>query len=102
MVVVATVVYVNNVIVLPSLRAPDGFGHFTYIWLMASTGSVPWATEGWSFFHPPLYYALGDFLKSVTEKAPVVCSADEGVRAATVGILAHRAVVSGDDVAIKL
>ncbi len=57
MVAVAAVVYINNVIVLPSLRAPDGFGHFTYIWYLAETGSVPAATEGWSFFHPPLYYA---------------------------------------------
>lgn len=58
MVAVAAVVYINNVIVLPSLRAPDGFGHFTYIWYLAETGSVPAATEGWSFFHPPLYYAF--------------------------------------------
>ncbi len=69
MVVVAAVVYVNNVIVLPSLRAPDGFGHFTYIWHMASTGSVPWATEGWSFFHPPLYYA---FMASIWKMLPAV------------------------------
>jgi hypothetical protein len=58
MVVVAAVAYINNVIVTPSLRAPDGFGHFTYIWTLAATGSVPLATEGWSFFHPPLYYAF--------------------------------------------
>jgi len=58
MVVVAAAAYINNVIVFPGLRAPDGFGHFTYIWSLASTGSVPRATEGWSFFHPPLYYAF--------------------------------------------
>jgi len=69
MIVVAAVVYVNNVIVLPSLRAPDGFGHFTYIWYLATVGSVPWATEGWSFFHPPLYYA---FMASVWKLLPAV------------------------------
>ena len=58
MVLLAVVVYTNNVIVLPSLRAPDGFGHFTYIWWFAATQSPPLATEGWSFFHPPLYYAF--------------------------------------------
>jgi hypothetical protein len=57
MVVVAIVVYIHNVIVLPSLRAPDGFGHFTYTGYLAETGKLPWATKGWSFFHPPLYYA---------------------------------------------
>ena len=58
MVAVAIVVYINNVIVFPGLRAHDGFGHFTYIWSLASTGTVPLATEGWSFFHPPVYYAF--------------------------------------------
>jgi tetratricopeptide (TPR) repeat protein len=69
MVAVAVVVYVNNVIVLPSLRAPDGFGHFTYIWYLATTGSVPAATVGWSFFHPPLYYA---FMASIWNLLPSV------------------------------
>jgi len=69
MVAVAVVVYVNNVIVLPSLRAPDGFGHFVYIWYLAATGSVPAATEGWSFFHPPLYYA---FMASIWKLLPFV------------------------------
>jgi predicted dehydrogenase len=45
--------------------------------------------------HPPLYYALMDFLKSVTEGAPVACTMDEGARATIVGILANQAVVSG-------
>ena len=58
MVAIAVAAYINNVIVMPSLRAPDGFGHFTYIWYFAETGLVPWATEGWSFFHPPVYYAF--------------------------------------------
>ena len=69
MVAVAAAVYINNVIVLPSLRAPDGFGHFTYIWYFAETGSVPLATVGWSFFHPPLYYA---FMASIWNLLPSV------------------------------
>lgn len=42
-----------------------------------------------------LYYALGDFLRSVTEGAPVVCGAAEGLRSTAVGLLAHEAVVTG-------
>jgi 4-amino-4-deoxy-L-arabinose transferase-like glycosyltransferase len=57
MVLVSAAVRLHNVIVFPGLRAPDGFGHFTYIWHLAATGNVPLATAGWSFFHPPLYYA---------------------------------------------
>lgn len=49
---------------------------------------------------PPLYYAIGDFLKSVLENQPVVASADIGYRATVLGILAHQAVTSGKDVTI--
>lgn len=52
--------------------------------------------------HPSLYYALMDFLKSVTEAAPVACSMAEGARASIVGILANQAIVSGKEVAITL
>jgi len=58
MLLVAVLVRLSNAITFPSLRAFDGFGHFTYIWFMADQWRVPLATTGWSFFHPPLYYAL--------------------------------------------
>ena len=57
-VVVALAVRVHNALTFPPLRGYDGFGHFTYVWYVAATGHVPLPTEGWSFFHPPLYYAL--------------------------------------------
>jgi hypothetical protein len=41
-----------------------------------------------------------DFLKSVTEAAPVACSFRDGARSSIVGILANRAVVSGQPVSI--
>jgi predicted dehydrogenase len=56
--------------------------------------------EGIGLPNPPLYYALADFLKSVTESKPVVCSAEEGFRAAVVAISAHRAIAAGETVAI--
>lgn len=55
---VAAAVRLNNVLTFPALRAFDGFGHFVYIWFMADQWRVPLATTGWSFFHPPLYYAF--------------------------------------------
>ena len=48
----------------------------------------------------PLYYALEDFLKSAIEGQPVVCGAEEGMRATIVGILANRAVRDGETIAI--
>lgn len=52
--------------------------------------------------HPSLYYSLMDFLKSVTEGAPVACSMAEGARASIVGILANQAVVTGKEVTIAV
>lgn len=50
--------------------------------------------------HPPLYYALIDFLRSAAEGQPVVCSMEEGARASIVGILANQAVVTGTPVEV--
>jgi hypothetical protein len=56
--------------------------------------------KGGGLEHPPLYYALADFVKSVAENAPVACSAEEGARASIVGILANQAVTTGKPVDI--
>lgn len=58
--------------------------------------------EGVGLPHPALYYPLVDFLKSITEGSEVVCDATEGLRAAGIGILAHRAVTTGEEQAIDL
>jgi predicted dehydrogenase len=50
--------------------------------------------------HPSLYYALMDFLKSATEGAPVACSFQDGARSSIIGILAHRAVTTGEVVTV--
>ena len=50
--------------------------------------------------HPSLYYALMDFLKSVTENAPVACSFQNGARSSIVGILANRAVTTGETITL--
>jgi predicted dehydrogenase len=56
--------------------------------------------EGAGLDHPPLYYALAAFADSFINGAPVVCTATDGVRATTIGILAHQAVSSGQVVEI--
>jgi hypothetical protein len=48
--------------------------------------------------HPSLYYSLMDFLRSVTENAPVVCSMQDGANATIVGIKANEAVVKGTEI----
>jgi len=56
--------------------------------------------EGVGLPESPLHYGIADFLKSATEGQPVACSAEEGLRATVVGILANQAVTSGAEVAI--
>ena len=58
--------------------------------------------EGVGLPHPSLYYALMDFLKSVTTGAPVACSFQEGARASIVSIHAHQAIISGKTIDIGL
>ncbi|MGE3616343.1 MAG: hypothetical protein AB7L66_10770, partial [Gemmatimonadales bacterium] len=49
--------------------------------------------------YSPLYYALGDFLRSVTfPNVPVSCTAADGLAATLVGIAANQAVMSGGTV----
>jgi predicted dehydrogenase len=56
--------------------------------------------EGVGLPNPPLYYALADFVRSVVEGNPIACSADEGLRAAAVAVLADRAIRTGETIAI--
>ena len=50
--------------------------------------------EGAGLEHPPLYYALADFIKSVDEGLAVAASAEDGMIATIAGITAHKAVTS--------
>lgn len=54
--------------------------------------------EGAGLEHPPLYYALASFVNSFINAAPIVCTAADGVRATTIGILANQAVTTGKPV----
>jgi len=56
--------------------------------------------EGIGLPHPGTYYALGDFLKSVSDGADVACTAEEGYRSTVVGIAAAKAVATGEEVEI--
>lgn len=57
--------------------------------------------EGVGLPNPPLYFALADFLKSISESEPVVCTAEEGLRGAVISIAAHEAISTGKQVAIN-
>jgi predicted dehydrogenase len=50
--------------------------------------------EGAGLEHPPLYYAIADFFKSIDEHAPVAATADDAVKSTVAAIAAHKAVMS--------
>jgi predicted dehydrogenase len=56
--------------------------------------------EGGGLPQPSLYYAMADFVRTVMYGTAPVCTAEDGARATIVGILANRAVLSGDVVDI--
>jgi len=51
--------------------------------------------------HPPIYYGLESFLKSVIEEKPSTSPAPLGLRAAVIGIKAHEAVATGSEIVFK-
>lgn len=51
--------------------------------------------DGAGLEHPPLYYALADFARSIVEGEAPAATAEDGLRATLAGIAAHRAVMQG-------
>jgi len=48
-----------NALTGPLLWGYDAWGHVAYVLFLDLYRGVPWADQGWSYFHPPLHYALG-------------------------------------------
>ena len=41
------------------LRGYDDFAHMGYVLFLDFYGAVPYADQGWAYFHPPLHYVIG-------------------------------------------
>jgi arylsulfatase A-like enzyme len=48
-----------NALAGPLLRGYDAHGHVAYVLYLDLYQALPWADQGWSYFHPPLHYLLG-------------------------------------------
>jgi Flp pilus assembly protein TadD len=48
-----------NALAGPLMWGYDAWGHVAYVLFLDIYRSVPWADQGWSYFHPPFHYALG-------------------------------------------
>jgi len=82
------------------LNGPDGYdawGHFSYVLYLDLYHAVPRADQGWSYFHPPLHYAIG-WLLALTGNAEILVRGLAAVAsAASLGIagIAARVVAAG-------
>ena len=43
----------------PRMWGYDAWGHVAYVFFLDLYRAVPWADQGWSYFHPPLHYVIG-------------------------------------------
>ncbi len=46
----------------PLMWGYDAWAHVAYVIFLDIYRAIPWADQGWSYFHPPLHYALGGLL----------------------------------------
>jgi tetratricopeptide (TPR) repeat protein len=42
----------------PLMWGYDAWGHVAYVFFVDVYRAIPWADQGWSYFHPPLHYLL--------------------------------------------
>jgi tetratricopeptide (TPR) repeat protein len=48
-----------NALAGPLMWGYDAPGHLAYVFFLDRYGAVPWAHQGWGYFHPPLHYGIG-------------------------------------------
>jgi tetratricopeptide (TPR) repeat protein len=48
-----------NACVGPRMWGYDAWGHVAYALYLDLHAALPWADQGWSYYHPPLHYAVG-------------------------------------------
>jgi 4-amino-4-deoxy-L-arabinose transferase-like glycosyltransferase len=58
-----------NAFTVPPLTGYDAGGHAGYVLTVLREGRLPHPTEGWSTFHPPLYYLLASGVWGALEPA---------------------------------
>jgi tetratricopeptide (TPR) repeat protein len=52
-------VRVWNAVFGPLFYGYDAWGHISYVFFLDMYRAVPYADQGWSYFHPPLHYLFG-------------------------------------------
>ena len=55
----AVAVRLWNAFVGPLMWGYDASGHIAYVFYLDRYAAIPWAHQGWGYFHPPLHYLFG-------------------------------------------
>jgi tetratricopeptide (TPR) repeat protein len=56
---VAVALRLWNAFTVPLLWGYDATGHLAYVFYLDRFHAIPWAHQGWGYFHPPLHYGFG-------------------------------------------
>lgn len=90
----------------PLMWGYDAWGHVAYALFLDLYRGVPWADQGWSYFHPPLHYLFGWVLAQfgsgevLMRGLPLLASAASLATAALAGILVRRVAPSQPGLAL--
>ena len=72
----------------PLMWGYDAWGHVAYVLFLDVHHGLPWADQGWSYYHPPLHYALGSLLADAGDGDVLVRGLSLLGSAASLGIAA--------------
>ena len=105
-IVAAAVARIWTALAGPLMWGYDAWGHVAYALFLDLYHGVPWADQGWSYFHPPLHYLFGWVLAQfgsgevLMRGLPLVASAASLATAALAGILVRRVAPSQPGLAL--
>lgn len=92
-VAVAAGVRIWNALFGPLFYGYDEWAHVSYIFFLDLYRSLPYADQGWSYFHPPLYYALGWAIAQISSAESLIRGLGLLGAAASLGTAALAALV---------
>lgn len=84
----AVSVRVWNAVFGPLFYGYDAWGHISYVFFLDMFGSIPYADQGWSYFHPPLHYLFGWLLMQFGDPDVLVVGLSLLGGAASLGVAA--------------
>ena len=72
----------------PLFYGYDAWGHISYVFFLDMYRAIPYADQGWSYFHPPLHYLFGWALMQLDRPKVLVLGISLLGAAASLGVAA--------------